>query len=183
MSGLDLRHLDADPQAGYLGREFLLWLWFRSETGFGQVVGATGLALDLWVDDRLVISGELREAQRFDLKGGAPATSATARIAVREGRDVVAARFVIRDGEMEYHFELDASLALKGLKIPDLPHGVDPDDEVRERARLVEDLQERLDDLFEAYCRRRLGEDWEASEAPALLGWLHENLDDDRDAG
>ncbi len=177
MAGLDLRHLDADPQATFLGREFLLWLWFSSETGFGQVSGASGMALDLWVDDRLVISGELREAQRFDLKGGAPATSATARIAVREGRDVVAARFVLRDGELEFRFELDASLAVKGMKIPDLPHGVDPDDEVRERARLVEDLLERLDDLFEAYCDQRLGSAWETEHTARLLDWLNEDVD------
>ena len=73
----------------FLGREFLLWLWFKSETHEGRFdLGETG-QVELWIDHRVVLqtaredgvekvvcSGEnphLREA-RFALKQGkAPA--------------------------------------------------------------------------------------------------------------
>lgn len=158
------------PTASFLGHEFLLWLWYRSEEGFGRLTGASGTDVDLWVDDRLVLRGEGRGAQRFDLRGGAPATSAAARAALREGRHVAAARFGLRMGEPEYTFELHEDLAVRSVKLPDA-QGVD-DDPLRARGILLEDLLDRLDDLYEAFCGVRLAPAWDRAEVPRIRRWL-----------
>jgi len=173
MSGLDLRMLDVDVQADFLGREFLLWLWYRSEEGFGHLAGASGNELDLWVEDRLLLLGEDMEAQRFDLKGGAPATSVTARTALAEGRQVVAARFGMRQDDLEFTFELHADLSLRSVAI-----GGEPaiEDEVVDRLRLIDELLARLDDLFEAFCLSRLHSSWESVMVPRIRDWMHQGL-------
>lgn len=161
-----------DAEEAFLGREFLLWLWYRSEVGFGRLAGRSGTAVDLWVDDRLLIRGEGHEAQRFDLRGGAPAASATARTAVVEGRSVHAARFGLRHEEREYSFELHEDLSVRGLKLPDLDE--ETEDEILDRLTEVDLLTAHLDDLYAAFCDQRLGPDWEDAIAPRIQGWLEE---------
>lgn len=173
----DVSSITDDLTADFLGREFLLWLWYRSETGFGRLRGASGEEMDVWVDDRLVLRGEGQEAQRFDLRGGAPATSEAARAAVREGRHVTAARFGMRTGEPEVHFELHEDLTLRSVKLPDAT-GVD-DDPLRARLLLTDDLVGRVDDLYEAFCRVRLAHHWDSAEVPRILRWLDEPEDAD----
>jgi len=163
-----------DIEEAFLGREFLLWLWYRSEKGFGRLAGATGTEVDLWVDDRLLLRGEGQDAQRFDLRGGAPAASATARTALVEGRTVYAARFGLRREEREYSFELHEDLSIRGLKLPDLDG--DEEDPVLGRLSEVEMLTEHLDDLFAAFCERRLAVTWEGDEEPRIQGWLEEGV-------
>ena len=173
MTGLDLRMLDSDVEAEFLGREFLLWLWYRSEEGFGRLAGVSGSEYDIWVHDRLLLLGDDLEAQRFDLKGGAPATSVTARTALAEGRQVVAARFGMRQDDLEFTFELHADLSLRSVAI-----GGEPaiEDEVVDRLRLVDALLSRLDDLFEAYCLSRLHSSWEPVMGPRIRDWVHHGL-------
>ncbi len=163
------QYLDEEIEAEFLGREFLLWLWYRSEVDFASVTGATGVAMDLWVEDRLLLRGEADEAQRFDLKGGAPATSATARTAILEGRSVQAARFGLRDEQLEFTFELHADLSVRGLKVPDPDLA---DDETVGRQRMVDEIQLRIDDLYDRFCTSRLAPSWETTEFPAMLSWL-----------
>lgn len=156
--------------AGFLGREFLLWLWYRSEVGFGRLQGATGEEIDLWIDDRLVLRGEGKDAQRFDLRGGAPATSSAAHAALREGRHVSAARLGIRVVESEFSCELHEDLTLRSIKLPD---GMDVDDDpLRARGMLLDDLHDRLDDLYEAFSQVRLAPGWDRAEVPRILRWL-----------
>ena len=166
---IQFKYLDEEIEAEFLGREFLLWLWYRSEVDFARVAGATGHAMDLWVEDRLVLRGEADEAQRFDLKGGAPATSVTARTAVLEGRSVQAARFGLRDDQLEFTFELHADLSVRGLKVPDPDLA---DDETVGRQRMVEEIQTRIDDLYDRFCTARLADAWESTECPAMISWL-----------
>jgi recombination associated protein RdgC len=163
-----------DIEEAFLGREFLLWLWYRSEAGFGRLAGASGFEVDLWVDDRLLLRGEGEDAQRFDLRGGAPAASATARTAMVEGRTVYAARFGLRREEREYAFELREDLSIRGLKLPDLE--ADEEDPVLGRLSEVEMLTEHLDDLFAAFCAQRLAATWEEDEVPRIQGWLEEGV-------
>ncbi len=179
---------DASPEvqapAGseVLGSEFLLWLWYRSEASFGRLRGASGTAVDLWVDDRLLLRRVEGGNQRFDLRGGAPATSATARTAMLEGRGVAAARFGLRHGELEYGFELHADLSLRGVALPDTGAATDDHEVVLERARLLQELLGHLDDLYEEFCGERLDEDWEHTVATTMRTWLRDDVIDDEGA-
>jgi hypothetical protein len=166
---IQFEFIDEEFEADFLGREFLLWLWYRSEVDFASIAGATGAAMDVWVEDRLVLRGEADEAQRFDLKGGAPATSATARTAILEGKAVEAARFGLRDGDLEFTFELHSDLSIRGAKVPDPPMA---DDEIVGRQRMVDELQTRLDDLYDRFCGSRLDPSWETAQLPSILAWL-----------
>jgi hypothetical protein len=161
--------IDEEIEADFLGREFLLWLWYRSEVDYASITGATGVAMDVWVEDRLVLRGEADEAQRFDLKGGAPATSATARTAILEGKAVEAARFGLRDEDLEFTFELHSDLSVRGAKVPDPPLA---DDETVGRQRMVDALQTRIDVLYDRFCTARLAPSWESTQLPSILSWL-----------
>ena len=161
-------------RAEFLGPEFLLWLWYRSEEGFGRLSGASGMELDLWLEDRLALQGDGEKPQRVDLRGGAPGGSAAARTALLEGQKVVAARYGIRIGELEYTLELHQDLSVRGLKIPET--GADEEDLLAERMRLTEEIFERIDDLFEAFVQARLHPSWDTAVVPRVTAWLTEDL-------
>ncbi len=177
MSGEDMEighELDLidHPAARFLGREFLIWLWWRSERDFGSVeLGDLG-SVDFWIDDRIVFRTAGDNPQTSDLKGGAPATTAEARTALLAGKTIDAARVGLRVKEREYTLEVRSEgLEIAGLKVPsEVKDGVD--EKLYERMFLLEEATGILDTMFDRFAVDRLGDQWDSHLLPEIRDWI-----------
>jgi hypothetical protein len=166
------RDLIDHPAARFLGREFLLWLWWKSEREFGTMELPHYGRVDLWIDDRLQFRTPGDDPQTSDLKGGAPATTAEARTALLAGKTVEVARIGLRIQEREHALELRGEgLELAGVKVPgEVKDGFD--ERIFERMFLLEEVTGILDALYAGFCGDRLGPDWDSGVLPEIRTWI-----------
>ena len=156
----------------FLGNEFLMWLWFKSETHDGLLeVGEHG-TVEVIFDDSLVLEAYLAETERNTLKGGSPAYSPEAKTALRHGKRVSRAKIrVIKDGR-EWVFTLKAEgMDLSSVNIPAVLSRKE-DEKFYERMYLVEELEEIVDDLYQEFILLRLHEGWHEKMVPAMREWI-----------
>ena len=162
----------------FLGSEFLMWLWFKSECYDGMFDIPNHDRVEVVYDDRLTLEAYLAETERNMFRGGAPAYSPEPRVALREGKRVQRAKLrVIKEGR-EWTFNIKAeSLDLTSVKIPSLLSR-EEEEQFYERMYLVEELEEILDELFREFLEVRLTYAWEEVMVPGdarvdRLGRLH----------
>ena len=160
------------PAAQFLGREFLLWLWWRSEEDFATANLPHYGTVDFWIDDHLQFRTPGDDPQINDIRGGAPATTIEARTALANGKTVESARLGIRIKEREYSFSLKGEgLELTGVKVPaDAQDGID--DRVFERMLLLEELEGIIDTFFFQFLEQRLADNWRSERVPAIRSWI-----------
>ena len=160
------------PAAQFLGREFLLWLWWRSEQSFGTMDLPHYGPVDFWIDDHIQFRTPGDDPQINDIRGGAPATTIEARTALANGKTVESARIGLRIKEREYSFSLRGEgLELTGVKVPaDAGDGID--DRLFERMLLIEEVGGILDTMFFVFLESRLGGTWRGDRVPAIRNWI-----------
>jgi hypothetical protein len=164
----------------FVGREFLLWMWFESVV-FETNLAPTGQpSCALWLETRLTLAFDKDESL---LKTATPGAAAEAREALRQGKLPREARLRLTSGDREYAwmFKADA-LSIGGLAIPaELDIKKDEISEVLyERMRLVEALEATLEALWSDFLALRLSEAWSATVLPALVKFAHdEEIDED----
>jgi hypothetical protein len=170
----DERDLIDHPASRFLGREFLLWLWWRSELDFGSVELDQYGKVDFWIDDRIQFRTPGEDPQTSDLKGGAPATTAEARMALMAGKTVETARVGLRVKEREYALEVRGEgMELAGVAVPgEAKDGME--EMLYERIFLLEEVTGILDSLFLRFCEQRLGPGWDSGVLPEIRTWVAE---------
>lgn len=162
-------------QKEFLGREFLTWLWFWSDTHGGRFDLKDGKSLQLWIDTRIVLATDPEKHVSTVTWTGETDDFREARVALTEGKKVVEARFVCElDGE-RWMFTLDSVwLQLKSLRPPKVEK--DGDEETRglllEKVHLVRVAGELLEGLCRHFVRRRLADTWKTRDLPALRKWV-----------
>ena len=151
--------LDRMLRAEFLGPEFLLWLWWRSDVQ-GGVFDAGGEfgPFELWFDDKLVLSTPCVNAMEDTFDGGHPISSVEARAALRVGKVPQMARIRIVRASQEWSMVLRAGgLALDSLKVPAVLSR-EEDEVLAERMLLIEQVETMLDALYRQFLDLRLGE-------------------------
>lgn len=158
----------------FVGREFLLWLWFESEV-FETNLHPTGQSqCALWFETRLILSFERDESS---LKSAAPAASPEAKEALRQGKLPREARLRMTSAGLEFAWVLKGdTLALASVSLPaELKNKEDEIHEVfYERMRLLEELEATLEALWSDFLTLRLSEVWSASIVPMLKRFARE---------
>jgi len=161
----------------FIGREFLVWLWFKSETGEGTFpLGDSGSA-EIWLDDRIVLQPDQEDREDKVICLGDISRSREARFALAEYKTVTEAKIRLRVGDDEWSFILDATwLNFKSFKTPRLMEDdkEDPDGLFYEKRHLIEKAVAAVDAVFSSFIKLRLSTDWETHELPALLQWIRE---------
>lgn len=193
----------------FVGREFLLWLWFEGElfdeTLFAAPHGEFGLA----IEKELLLSNG-KEATR--IVGRAPARAREAKEALGLGKLPERAGFRLVLGERESTFVLKAeTLGLAGLVLPTIPsdgdapapgelgattvgrrsrrHTTVDEEAEREADARAEAFYDRIDRageveaiveaLYRDFLRLRLGPAWAELVVPAMRRWVQEQPNDD----
>jgi hypothetical protein len=101
----------------FVGREFLLWLWFESEVCEGTLQTKEHGSFGLWIEKSIVLSSGKTEVTR--IRGSQPAAAREAKESLRRGKTPEAAGFHVVQGERECSFTLKAEqLGIAGLKLP-----------------------------------------------------------------
>ena len=156
----------------FLGREFVVWLWFESEMQETNLRPTGVDPVSMWLEAQITLVLEKEESR---LKGAIPASSPEAKEALRQGKLPKEAKMRLIRGEREYAWTLKAeSLALSGLKLPTQLKKQDEKHEVfYERMMLLEDLEETLSALYVDFVHLRLSDAWEEDVVPRMKSWAH----------
>lgn len=171
--------LDEVRENEWLGRDFLVWLWFKSETAEGMFELKDGEDLDLWFDGRITLRSEGDRSVETIVCTGEDARIREARFALREEKKVTRAKMHLRAGDDEWAFDLDSTwLNFHALKTPRIVSDKreDPEALFYEKIFLVEKPISILDDLFSSYLDARMSPTWETETFPALLKWIREGI-------
>ena len=160
----------------FLGREFLTWLWFKSEERNGMIhISDFGDIEMTFIRHLALVSGEgeyaesvVCQGQHADLKEG--------KEAVRQGKKIKEARISLgRDSaKWEFTFKAD-TFQFQSLKLPiptdaDIEQEEDKSGRTLERIYLIETAVKTMDDLFLQFLSLRLSEQW-ADEASRMEKW------------
>ncbi len=162
----------------FLGREFLAWLWFKSESDdHGLLPVPDQEPVSLTLGDKMVLEtgdGEYRETLVLQ---GSRSEHREARLGLLQGKLPEEMQLKLQRGEDEWQFTLKAAtLEVKGLKNKNAPGPQEGDDEQEgyffDQMYQVEAVSAILDGLFRSFLQVRLSPAWDQEEMPALLDWL-----------
>jgi hypothetical protein len=164
--------LDLIEGRRFMGREFVVWLWFESEMQETNLHPTGVDPLSMWLEAQITLVLEKEESR---LKGAIPASSPEAKEALRQGKLPKEAKMRVVRGDREYAWTLKAdSLGIAGLKLPTQLKKNDEKHEVfYERMMLLEDLEASLAALFADFVRMRLSEPWDEEVVPLMKSWAH----------
>lgn len=155
----------------YLGREFLTWLLWKSESGEPLVSVGKDPVVVLFCG-RLMLRGIAGEITELSARGALAAYSVLVRQALDRGLLLHSARVRITHGEKAYELTLDADyLDVKSAKLPELM-SEEEDDRLTERLWLSEQLGAILQALLEQFLRVRGGRKWSKEVVPQLKAWM-----------
>ena len=159
-----------------LGREFLTWLWFKSEERGGAVqIPGTG-DVEISFARRLALESGGGEYSESIVCQGLHAGLREGKAALQEGKKVKEARIQVGAGAEKFEFTLKAdSFQFQTLR---LPEGIEEEEEtdkggqLLERIYLVEKALKAMDQLFSAFLKRRLSPQWSSEEILRIKKWL-----------
>ena len=156
------------------GREFLTWLFWRTDSEGGKFTLPKSGDVHLWVEDRMLFKDATEKPASCALGGGDPARAPEARASLFGGKRLSRVKLGLKRGEREWSFTLDGeTLDLTGLKLPALL--TEQEDEVLfERLALLEEAAFVVDELFGQWAKERLSDGWEKDQAAAIGRWVTE---------
>lgn len=159
---------------GFLGEEFLTWLWFQWETDGGEFTLAGGRVVGVALDDFLAFAAPDADATEQTLRRGLPTRTAEARTALHQGSRLKKARLLIAEGSRQWSATLDAAtFALTGVKLPEDAEEVESDqDRTADRAANWLALHEILQALYAHFLHQRLRPDYMATAGRAQAQWM-----------
>jgi hypothetical protein len=188
-------------QTRFLGRELLVWMWWKSDLFEGRMDVTGHGECEVWIDDQITLEAAGAKVERSQLRGTSPAASPEAREALRQGKVPTKARISItlpgvartsetRGGkaerrttrkdpdpvpeEREFGFVLHAeTLALSSVKTPALLQD-EIEERFYERMYLLEELDSVLRALVAEFFRLRVSRNWDTEFAPAIRAWVRD---------
>lgn len=154
----------------FVGREFLLWLWFESELYDTNLSPSTGEPFSLWLETQITLASEAEETR---IKAAMPGQAPEAKQALRQGKLPLTTRMTAMLGGAEFRWVFKADqLAIGTLKVPaELKAEEDKYEALYDRMRLTELLEAQLEALYKDFVTLRLDAAWEKSIVPELRRW------------
>lgn len=164
--------IDRVETTRFLGSEFLLWLWMRTELVKGGVpVPETG-EVEVWLEQQIILESAIDANERVTVRGASPSDSAEALEAVRAQKFPVRARLVMQSAERHFACGLVAPrFALSGAAVPEILKD-DADEAFLERMELAKELMTLVDRLYAEFLKERLSERFRAAWEPAMASFL-----------
>jgi hypothetical protein len=177
----ELRNLIAAK--GFLGREFLTWLWFTSETGV-QPIALSGirpkdkLQCEIWIEDRIKLQSMSAVHHENSLKGGDPSQSPEAAVALSEGKLPKELKIGIH---IENYGDFITTINAKDLdprslhlpKLEDTENGPSTEDGlVNLRLQQLDAFFRAFDGLFLRFLQERTDPSWEQNGHREMKLWI-----------
>lgn len=165
----------ADP--ALLAREFMTWLWFKSEERDGTISMPGQTDVSLSFEKRVVLESGEGEYSETVACQGLHADLREGRAAIREGKKVREARIRLEKDSDRWEFTLKADrFQFQSMKLPPVggfdEEGEEKEGGILERVYLVETALKTMDGLFAFFLKRRLSPQWVSEEIPRIKTWL-----------
>lgn len=157
-----------------IGAEFLLWLWFRSETRDGVFDIDENQQAEIRIDGAITLENN-DTGEKVSCSGN-NARMKEARLALLENKKITSITIrLILNGEDEFSFRLDSRwLNFKALRTPKVLQDFkeDPEGMFYEKIGLIDKAVAVIDSIFIKYIKLRMLPEWKNDEIPDLLGWI-----------
>ncbi len=159
---------------GFLGEEFLTWLWFRWETDGGEYALSAGRTVGIALDDFLVFAAPSDDETEQTLRHGLPTRTAEARTALRQGRRLKKAKLIIAEGSRQWTATLEAStMTLTGVRLPEDAEDVEtPQDRTADRTANWLAIYEVVMAVYGVFLRERLASDYHSGVGEQQANWM-----------
>lgn len=159
-----------------IGREFLTWLWFKSEERNGRIALTNGEEVELHFIKRVVLESGEGEYSQSVVCSGIHAELKEGKEAIRQGKKVKEAGIKLTSNQNEWEFTFKAdTFQFQSLKPPVMDWQEtqeDPSGNILERIYLIENAVKTVDSLYESFLQIRYSPQWEESEMKLLTKWL-----------
>ena len=172
--------ISTDPEsiekASLIGREFLTWLWFKSEERNGRIMRSDTEEVEIHFLKRVSLEAGEGEYSQGVVCHGIHAELKEGKEAIRQGKKVKEAgiRLIHDKNEWEFTFKAD-SFQFQSLKMP-VPDWQDTEEDpagnLLERIYLIENAVKTIDDLYESFLQVRVSPRWKERETKSLAKWL-----------
>jgi recombination associated protein RdgC len=158
-----------------IGREFLTWLWYKSEERGGNIALTSGKEVELHFLKRIALEAGEGEYAQGVVCSGLHAELKEGKEALRQGKKVKEAgiRLIHDKNEWEFIFKAD-TFDIQSLKLPVTQPPENPQDKegnLLERIYLIEAAVKIIDDLFDAFLKVRPADRWK-EELKKISRWL-----------
>lgn len=136
------------------GREFLMWLWFMSESGGSGIPLSEGGSISVLVEGPLLFDQE--EQGETAIRKGEPMLSAETRAALLSGKKLRRAKITLaRGGEDCWTCTFDAdSFTFRSLKLPKT-EAIDAAGRFQERMEMIDTFRQAFLDLYGIFVKLR----------------------------
>ncbi len=165
--------VDRLATTAFLGKEFLTWLWFKTDLQEGLItIPDGGPAAEIWFCDRIVLSGAGQGAEKVAVKTEDPSTCPECRSALAQGKKVETARIRIVRAQREWTVTIKGEdLAVGSVKLPAVLTK-EEDDKARERFTLLDQLDGMIVALFTEFVNVRCDAEAWKPQLDMMRAWI-----------
>ncbi len=166
----------AERENTLLGREFLTWLWYKSEAQDGVFKSPDGVAFGLRMEKSVAVRGGEGDNAAAAMVSGPGGELAEARTGLRHGKTVDKAVLRLSLDSNDWELKLSSQdFGVGGMKTPKVEtesgDGVDPDALFLEKVFLIEKGLSLVDQVFARFLQLRLSPDW-PGEVRGFRAWI-----------
>jgi hypothetical protein len=155
----------------FCGNEFLLWLWHTLQSDGDAILLPDGSEATVMVAKTLTLDCPRGETGRDCMTNEGPTRLPEAFRALQAGKLPRKAGLIVVRHDAQYELTLQAeSLAVSGAQLP-RPEDRSADGALETRIDSFRHFVETLDQLYDAFCSRRIGPAW-SGELGRIRRWL-----------
>ena len=169
-------HALTDPQT--IGREFMTWLWFKSEERNGFIALPDQKEIELHFLRRLVLESGDKENSETVTCSGINTDLKEGKEALRQGKKIKEGRIRLRLDADNWEFTFKADpFSFQSMKLPEtlsMAEETDMDGRILERIYLIEKVTKIMNDLFALFLTIRRSHLWPDTEQGRMKIWLQE---------
>ena len=166
----------ASEDISLIGREFLTWLWFKSEERNGRIALSKSEEVELHLLKRIALEAGEGEYSQGVVCSGLHAELKEGKEAIRQGKKVKEAGIKLHHDQNEWEFNFKAdTFYFQSLKMPVVDWQETPEDSsasLLERIYLIENAVKTIDKIYESFLAIRFSTEWAKNEKPRMSKWL-----------
>lgn len=157
------------------GRDFLVWLWFKTEERNGRI-SLGGKDIEVIFLKRMVLESGEGEYSECVVCQGLNAALEEGKEALRKGKKIREARIRLGADDCSWEFTIKADQFLfQSMRMPqtlEMEEESDRDGRMLERIGLIEKVVDIMDGLFAEFLKAKASPEWKSRDSARFEKWL-----------
>lgn len=169
----DVAWIADESSRDFIGNEFLLWLWYHTDVESDTVKLGDDSEVTIMLARTLTLECPRGQTGHETISSEGPTRLPEARRAIQSGKLPRKTGLTLVRHNEQYELAIHAeTLAVGGGKLPAMDESItEARAKLDERANQIRSLIETLDLLYDAFCQKRFGKEWE-TELAGMQKWL-----------